>query len=143
LRSVLSSGQAVRNLEYFDATVRLAQDKVVDDFQVHFYERYDNVAALVDLLHASLPSALPVQAWEVGEFWPDAPSDEATHANELQRVVNGLLDGGVQRVIWLPLAYNPSGRNANELRFGLVDPDGRVRQSGTVFAQIAAAHARA
>ncbi|MBV8982729.1 MAG: hypothetical protein JO086_17660 [Acidimicrobiia bacterium] len=143
LRNVLSSGQAVRNLEYFDATMRLAQDKVVDDFQVHFYERYDNVAALVDLLHASLPSALPIQAWEVGEFWPDAPSDEATHANELQKAVNALLDGGVQRVIWLPLAYNPSGRNANELRFGLVDPDGHVRQSGTVFAQIAAAHARA
>ncbi|MBV9041816.1 MAG: hypothetical protein JOZ68_12475 [Acidimicrobiia bacterium] len=143
LRNVLSSGQAVRNLEYFDVTVRLAQDKVVDDFQLHFYERYDNVSALTDMLRASLPSALPVQAWEVGEFWPDAPSDEGTHADELQRAVSGLLGGGVQRVIWLPLAYNPSGRNANELRFGLVDPDGHVRQSGTVFAQIAAAHARA
>jgi hypothetical protein len=142
LRDVLSSGQAARNLEHFDATVGLARDKLIDDFEIHFYEKWDNVPALLDLLHATLPPDLPVQVWELGQFWPNAPSDEQVHADELQRAVNGFLNGGVQRVIWLPLAYNPNGRNANELRFGLVDPDGRVRESGRVFAQIAAAHAR-
>jgi len=142
LRDVLSTGQAARNLQYFDATVALAQQKLVDDFEIHFYERYDNVPALVDLLHATLPPTLPIQAWEVGQFWPNAPSDEHTHADELQRAVDGLLDGGVGRVIWLPLAYNPNGRNPSELRFGLVDPNGGVRESGRVFAEIAAAHAR-
>lgn len=142
LRDVLSSGQLARDLEHFDATVRLANDKLIDDFEIHFYEKWDNVPALLDLLHATLPAGLPIQAWEVGQFWPNAPTDETTHADELQRVVNGLLGGGVQRVVWLPLAYNPNGRNASELRFGLVDPDGRVRESGRVFAQIAAAHAR-
>jgi len=142
LRGVLASGQAARNLEHLDATIRLADDKLIDDFEIHFYEKWDNVPALLDLLHATLPAGLPIQAWEVGQFWPDAPADETVHADELKRSVEGLLDGGVQRVIWLPLAYNPNGRNANELRFGLVDPDGRVRESGKVFAEIAAAHAR-
>ena len=44
-------------------------------------------------------------------------------------------------MIWLPTSYNPNGRNENELRFGLIDPDGHVRESGKVFAEIAAAHA--
>jgi len=143
LRDELSSSQAVRNLDYFDATMRLAQQKLVNDFEIHFYEKYDNVPALLDLLHATLPPALPIQAWEVGQFWPDAPADEHVHADELRQAVNGLLDGGVQRVIWLPLAYNPNGRNPSELRFGLVDPDGRVRESGRVLAELAASHARA
>src|SRR5437764_981069 len=142
LRSVLATGQAARNLDYFDATVRLAQQKVIDVFEIHFYEKWDNVPALLDMLHATLPASLPVQAWEVGQFWPNAPDDEGVHADELRRAVTELLDGGVQRVIWLPLGYNPNGRNASEVRFGLVDPDGRVRQSGRVFAEIAAAHAR-
>jgi hypothetical protein len=142
LRSVLATGQAARNLDYFDATVRLAHQKVIDVFEIHFYEKWDNVPALTDVLHATLPPSLPVQAWEVGQFWPNAPNDEQVHADELSRAVTGLLDGGVQRVIWLPLGYNPNGRNASELRFGLVDPDGRVRESGRVFAEIAAAHAR-
>ncbi|MBV8295835.1 MAG: hypothetical protein JO085_03285 [Acidimicrobiia bacterium] len=143
LRDVLNGGQAARNLEYFDATVGLARDKLIDDYQVHFYEKWDNVPALLDLVHASLPPALPVQVWELGQFWPDAPADESAHADELERAVNGFLDGGAQRVIWLPLAYNPNGRNPSELRFGLVDPDGHVRESGKAFARIAAAHARA
>jgi hypothetical protein len=142
LRNVLASDQAARNLEYFDTTVRLAHDKLIDDFEIHFYEKWDNVPPLLELLHATLPPELPVQAWEVGQFWPKAPEDEGVHADELQRAVNGFLDGGVQRVIWLPLSYNPNGRNANELRFGLIDPDGHVRESGKVFADIAAAHAR-
>ena len=78
----------------------------------------------------------------MGQFWPAAPTDEHVHADELRQAVTRLLDGGVQRVIWLPLAYNPNGRNQSELRFGLVDPGGRARESGRVFAQIAAAHAR-
>jgi hypothetical protein len=142
LRDVLSSGQAARNLEYFDTTVRMTTDKLVDDFQLHFYEAGASVPSLLDLLHATLPAGVAIHALEVGQFWPDAPNDEHAHAEELRVTVNQLLDGGVARVIWLPLAYNPNGRNASELRFGLVDPDGHVRESGRVFAEIAAAHAR-
>ena len=142
LRDVLAQGQQARNLEYWDATVRLAEQHLIDVLEIHFYERFDNVAALSDLLHARLRDVVPVQAWEGGQFWPKAPDDEGVHADELSKTVDGLLDGGIQRVIWLPLGYNPSGRNGSELRFGLVDPDGRVRQSGRVFADIAAAHAR-
>jgi hypothetical protein len=142
LRAALTSDQAVRNLASFDATVQLAQQHVIDVFEIHFYERWVNVPALLDLVHASLPGALPVQTWELGQFWPNAPADEQVHATELKQAVTLMLDGGVTRVIWLPLAYNPNGRNSTELRFGLVDPDGRVRESGRVLAELAAAHAR-
>jgi hypothetical protein len=143
VRDALATDQSVRNLASFDATVQLAQQHVIDVFEVHFYEKWVNVPALLDLLHASLPAALPVQTWELGQFWPDAPADEHVHAEELRHAVTLFLDGGATRVIWLPLAYNPNGRNRSELRFGLVDPNGRVRESGRVFAEIAAAHARA
>ena len=138
LRDALASDQAVRNLASFDATVQLAQQHVIDVFEIHFYEKWVNVPALLDLVHASLPASLPVQTWELGQFWPDAPSDEHVHADELRHEVTLMLDGGVTRVIWLPLGYNPNGRNRSELRFGLVDPNGRVRESGRVFAELAA-----
>jgi hypothetical protein len=142
LRNALASDQALRNLASFDAAVQLAQQHVIDVFEIHFYEKWVNVPALLDLVHASLPAAIPLQTWELGQFWPDGPADEHVHADELRHSVTSMLDGGVSRVIWLPLAYNPNGRNRSELRFGLVDPDGRVRDSGRVFAEIAAAHAR-
>jgi hypothetical protein len=142
LRDALATTQSVRNLASFDATVQLAQQHVIDVFQIHFYEKWVNVPALLDLVHASLPAAIPVQTWELGQFWPDAPTDEHGHATELRQAVTLMLDGGVTRIIWLPLGYNPNGRNRSELRFGLVDPDGRVRESGRVFAELAAAHAR-
>ena len=75
----------------------------------------------------------------MGRFWPDASSDDAVQASETIKTVALLLMGGVERIDWLPLAYNPQGRNASELRFGLVNPDGSVRPSGEVFQQLAAA----
>ncbi|MCU1451670.1 MAG: hypothetical protein JWP02_3840 [Acidimicrobiales bacterium] len=142
LRDALATPQAVRNLASFDVTAQLAQQHVIDLFEIHFYEKWVNLPALLDLVHASLPAAFSMQTWELGQFWPNAPTDEHVHATELEQAVTLMLDGGVPRVIWLPLGYNPNGRNSSELRFGLVDPDGRVRESGRVFAELAAAHAR-
>src|SRR5438270_5993733 len=116
LRSVLATGQAARHLDYFDATVRLAQQKVIDVFEIHFYEKWDNVPALLDVLRATLPASLPVQAWEVDQFWPNATTDEAVHADELRRAVTGLHDGSAQRGSWTPRGYNPNGLIATELR---------------------------
>jgi len=52
-----------------------------------------------------------------------------------------LLAGGVQRVIWLPLAYDPAG-SAGEPRYGLLDPDGTVRPAGDAVRSIAVAAGR-
>jgi hypothetical protein len=139
LRAALQTSQAVRNLAYVDATLALATGKVIDTFQLHFYERWDSARNVTTFLGAHLPAGLPVEAWEVGRFWPDAPADEALHASETVKAVTLLLVGGVRRVDWLPLAYNPEGRNATELRFGLVNPDGSVRPSGKAYQLLAAA----
>jgi hypothetical protein len=88
---------------------------------------------VASLVRSQVPAAVPVQAWEVGQFWPDAPDDPTVHAEETTKVACALLGTGVGRVIWLPLAYNPAGRNNSELRFGLLDPDGTPRPAGTAF----------
>ena len=41
--------------------------------------------------------------------------------------------------MWLPLAYNPGNRAGAEVRYGLLEPDGRERQAGTMLAGLAAA----
>jgi hypothetical protein len=105
-------------------TQRLARQHVVDGYQLHFYEPWDNVPALVAYLHDTLPPSFPIQAWEVGAFWPGGPADPETLAAAVTKTVAGLLGGGVRRVIWLPLAYNPGRRQDGELRFGLLDPNG-------------------
>ncbi|MBV8961203.1 MAG: hypothetical protein JO087_20780 [Actinobacteria bacterium] len=133
LRTALAGDQLVRNRQYFDATLDLVRNHVVDLFQLHFYEAPDVIGSLTSMLHAHLPADFPVQAWEVGQFWPNAPEDPAVHADQTKRVVCGLVSGGVQRIIWLPLGYNPNGRNATELRFGLLDPNGTTRPAATTF----------
>src|SRR5581483_8642365 len=114
-------------------TVDLAKRGVIDLFQLHYYEQPEDAAHVVALVRARVGADMPVQAWEVGQFWPDAPSDPSLHATETKKVVWNLFAAGVDRVIWLPLGYNPNGRNATELRFGLLDPDGRLRPAATTF----------
>lgn len=137
LEAVLAEGQPARNLEYFDASVRLAREGTIDAWQLHFYERFDNVALVADLLAAHLPDGMPVEAWEAGLFWPDAPDDEAVLADETTRVVAALLAAGVRRVYWLPATANPAAHRRGEIRFGIFAPDGRPRKSAEVFLTLA------
>ncbi len=139
LRSALGTDQARRNLAFLAAVNRLAADHVVDIRQLHFYEQWDNVPALLDYVHATLPANFPVEAWEVGMFWQGGTADQQARAGELTKTVALLLAGGVRRVIWLPLAADPNGRNADEPRYGLVDPDGKVRATGAALAALVAA----
>jgi len=75
LRAALDGEQARGDLAYLQLADRLAAAKVVDVRQLHFYEPWDNVPALVDYLGATLPAGFPVQAWEVGVFWVGGPAD--------------------------------------------------------------------
>lgn len=143
LRDALGGAQPRRNLEFLEATMRLAHDGVVDAYQLHFYERWDNVPALMAYLEAELPSNVPVDAWEVGMFWPGAPhEDDALLAAEAAKTVILLLGAGARSVIWLPGAHNPdSERFDDETLFGLVEPDGAIRPLGHAFARVAEAAA--
>jgi hypothetical protein len=141
LRGALQTEQASGNLAYLQLADRLAARRVVDVRQLHFYEPWDNVPALLDYLHATLPPRFPVQAWEVGMFWVGGPADPQARAGEAVKTVALLLAGGVRPVIWLPLAYDPAG-SAGEPRYGLLDPDGTVRPAGDAVRSIAVAAGR-
>jgi hypothetical protein len=144
LRAALDSEQSHRNLDMLAATLRLAKSRVIDAYQLHFYESWDNLPALLAYLHDVLPPSFPIEAGEVGMFWRDGSGDEQERAGEVVKAVTTLLAGGVRRVIWLPLAYNAeSGDERGEIRYGLLQPDGRARLAGTALRGIAKASSSA
>jgi len=143
LRAALQGEQAATNLAYLQLADRLAARRVVDIRQLHFYEPWDNVPALLDYLKASLPPRFPVQAWEVGMFWVGGDDQPDARADEVTKTVSSLLAGGVRPVIWLPLAFDPAGRNGDEPRYGLLDPDGAARPAGDAVRSISAAASQA
>ncbi|WP_194823446.1 hypothetical protein [Micromonospora sp. S-DT3-3-22] len=139
LRTALDNAQNSRNLAYLAVTEKLLDDRVVDVRQLHFYEHFSGVPALLDYLRAETPAGVPVQAWEVGQFWKDGADDAAARGDEMVKVVSQLVAGGIREVLWLPLAYNPNNRAGAEVRYGLLDPDGTQRQAGAMMAALAAA----
>ncbi|WP_374968284.1 hypothetical protein [Terrabacter sp. BE26] len=143
LRAALASPQAARNLQYLALAESLQKDKVVDIRQVHFYESWDAAPAFVDYLKATTPAGMPIEAWEVGQFLKDGSLTEDQRAQEMVKTVSILLAGGIRRVLWLPLVMNPTGRNSEEPRYGLLDPDGSTRLTGTAFETMARASAGA
>lgn len=143
LRAALDGEQARINLAFLQLADRLAAGRVVDVRQLHFYEHWENVPALLDYLRATLPPRFPVQAWEVGMFWVDGADEPQARADEVVKTVASLLAGEVRPVIWLPLAFDPGGRHAAEPRYGLLDPDGGVRPAGDAVRSMAAAAGQA
>jgi hypothetical protein len=85
-----------------------------------------------------LPPGFPIEAWEVEDFWLDGPDNQQARAAEVTKAVVTLLAGGVHRVIWLPLTYNPSALNS-EIRWVCSTPDGSIRPAGEAIAQLAKA----
>ena len=80
---------------------------------------------------------MPIESWETGLFWSGAPDDLAALATETKNTVSLLLAGGVRTVIWLPAANNPGGKRAEEIRWGLFDPDGHPRPAADAFKALA------
>jgi hypothetical protein len=77
---------------------------------------------------------MPIEAWEVGMFWPEGGPDERMRAEELTSTVTALLRGGVREVIWLPLMQDDADR---EKRYGLLDPQGNLREAGKALLTMA------
>lgn len=133
LRAVLASAQGQRNLEFLKAARTLAESHVVDVRQVHFYEPWNALPDLLAYLHEETPTSTPIEAWEVGSFWQSPTATATQRADDMTRSLALLLAGGVRRVLWLPLASNESNRHGEEVRFGLLDPDGTVRAAGVTM----------
>jgi hypothetical protein len=139
LRTALANETNARNVAFLAATEQLIDAGVVQVRQVHFYEHLDGVPVLLDYLKARTPTGVPVEAWEVGQFWRDGADDPTGRAAEMVKVVCQLVAGGVRQAMWLPLAYNPNNRAGSEVRYGLLDPDGTEREAGRMMAALVAA----
>jgi hypothetical protein len=135
LQAALRGTQAQRDLAFVGVTERLARERAIDVRQIHFYEPWQNVPALLDYLDATTPPQVPLEAWEVGSYSAAGAGSTtaAVRADDMAKKVTLLLAGGLRRVVWLPLAFDPTGRHANEPRYGLLDPDGTARLSGREF----------
>ncbi len=136
LRAVASKDKWAHNQAVIDATFKLAQEHVIDRLQVHFYERWDAVARLMQYVRQNIPSTMPIEAWEVGLFDVDDKMSEAQLSEEVTKTVSELLAHGAARVLWLPLAADPNGTGGEEKRFGLLEPDGTPRPVAGVFRQL-------
>ncbi len=139
LRAQLGDPQAQRNLDFLAMDAKLLASRVVDVRQIHFYETSASIPALFDYLRATTPVGMPIEAWEVGSFVrgkQDLTDDASTV--ELAKKVSLLLAGGARKVLWLPLLPSTTGRNPDEPRTGLIDPNGTVREAGRLYAEMAA-----
>jgi hypothetical protein len=139
LRAALDHPVNRRNLAYLAVTGKLLDDGVVRVRQLHFYEHPDGIAPLLEYLRAETPRGVPVEAWEVGRFDRTADAEPVLVADEMTKVAGRLAAGGITEVVWLPLAYNPGNRAGAEVRYGLLDPDGRERPAGAMLAGLAGA----
>jgi hypothetical protein len=137
LRAALASPQPARDVTFLRADQDLLAHHVVDVRQIHFYEDPSSIPALLAYLHATTPPGTPIEAWETGLFSLRQRASTADATAAMVKTVCQLLAGGVRRVIWLPLAYDPTGRHANEPRYGLLDPNGARRGTGTAFLTLA------
>lgn len=139
LERALAGEQAARNLSYLELMVDLRRRGVTDVRQIHFYERYTAVPMLFAYLRATTPPETPIEAWEVGSFFRGGPTDDAARTQEVVKTVSMVLAEGATVAIWLPLAFDPGGRNSDEPRLGLLEPDGEVRDVGRIFESVVAA----
>ena len=139
LRRALATPQSQRNLRYVEVSVDLARRKVVDLYQLHLYERWTNAAPVVAYLRAAMADAVPIEAWEVGIFWPQQDPDFQVLADETAKMLASLFASGVQKALWLPAAFNPEGRGEEEVRWGLFEPDGAERPAANVLRVLAQA----
>jgi hypothetical protein len=135
LRHVLASSAVRRDVLYSANTVTLADTHVIDAVQVHYYETWQDVAPLVSYLRRELPHDFPLQAWEVGEYWPSSiPGNDDAHAAEAVRTAASFLAAGVTPVVWLPLQYG--GNNGSERTLGLLNDDGSPRPAWTAWLRL-------
>lgn len=141
LQKQLDSEQGRRNLAYLDVVSKLARDGVVDVRQVHFYETADSIPLLTRFLADSTPPDVPVEIWEAGIFKEGGgdQTESKEQADEMLRIVSALLGGGATKVIWLPLAAQPDSRKGEEVRGGLLSPQGEDRQIGHIMTDLVAA----
>jgi hypothetical protein len=140
LRAILTSAPAHRAERAVQVNLRLANRRVVDAYQLHYYEPASQLDALLRYLNRHLHRSVAIEAWEIGVARPGSGYDARAQADDTFRIVGRLLAAGVRPIVYLPVAFTPSGRP--QVFRGLVQPDGAVLASGNGWLALAEALAR-
>ncbi|MCW2764493.1 MAG: hypothetical protein JWO11_452 [Nocardioides sp.] len=128
LREVLATEPARRSIDAAELAGRLVRDRVVDAYQLHFYEGTEALRQVLVHLDEQLGDTGRVEAWEIGTAWPGADFDERAHAEELFRDAALLLGHGVRLMVYLPLAWTDDG--GPQVFRGLMNADGTLLPAG-------------
>lgn len=135
LRGQLGRDQGQRNLAYLQIAQQLSANGTVDVRQVHFYEVASSIPALMAYLKATTSPKTPVEVWEAGIYHAGGGDNVASseQADEMMRTVGALLGGGAAKVLWLPLAAQADNKHGEEIRGGLLSPDGGPRPASRIM----------
>ena len=100
----------------------------------------DQRAAPADLRQGrDAPTATPVEAWEVGQFWKGSDAEDTERSNEIVKSLTLLLGGGLRGRDLAAAGLQPGGRNGDEPRYGLLNADGSERVAGQMMAAMVTA----
>lgn len=137
LKRVLRTERAVRARDYLQATFGLIEERVVDAYQLHYYEPWDHLLPVLAYLRSNLGANVPIEGWEIGVAWPGDSYDEQVHADETVKLLITLLGSDVQPAVYLPVAWTPDGKTRNEIWRGLLLPDGGRRPAARALSSLA------
>ncbi len=131
LRKVLNSPRARRAKWALRVTAGLLERKVIDGFQLHFYERFDHLDDVLRHIKRDLKIGAPIEAWEVGVAWPGKDYDARAHGVETAKLLSSLLAAGIRRAIYLPLRFSET--RPREIWRGLFDTDDAPRPASEAY----------
>jgi hypothetical protein len=139
LRAAIASEPGQAALAYFAATVGLIRDGIVDAFQLHYYDPWQQLPQLIDVLRARIGATAPIEAWEVGVAWPGDSFDPRVQATDTVKLLITMRDKGVERAVYLPVSFSPGKARKYEVVRPLVDyRDGKPLPAGVAFSQLVA-----
>ncbi|MBO0844058.1 MAG: hypothetical protein J2P22_01425 [Nocardioides sp.] len=134
LRHYLSTPRPRLGLELLQAEQQLLAQHVFDVRQVHFYESWQAVPALMSYLRATTPHSVPIEVWEAGQLWLNHPtSNDRVRSDQAIKTIVLMLAGGASRIVWLPLAFP---RHGTEYRFGLLAPGPEPRVAADAYRRL-------
>ncbi|MGG5258056.1 hypothetical protein [Phycicoccus avicenniae] len=140
LRAELARPGPASMVRFTDTINDLVAEGVFQVRQVHFYEPWQALPATLAYLRSVTPASVPLEMWELGLWDDDRSVQPSARTAEVVKATVIALAAGVQKVLWLPLQDNPSGRLGATLH-GLVTASGDVRGSFSAFALLARAAA--
>jgi hypothetical protein len=138
LQAAMETDYAKSNLAFMATINQLTSDHVFQVRQVHFYEQSSALPYLMSYLAANTPTTVPLQVWELGTYLDNPTMTDAQLTDEVVKSTMTALAEGATKVVWLPLADNPSGRVGESLD-GIVSSAGQPQASGDAYAAVAAA----